>query len=106
MKRKQPKGYLTIEETAGTLRVSERTVRRWIASGTMPSRRIARTVRIPATAVKPDAVKKVRPKPGRPRRTKRSDEPNLAALAVMGGAFDWLYDPREDGYSFDDGEPL
>jgi hypothetical protein len=30
----------------------------------------------------------------------------LAALAMAGGAFDWLYDPREDGYSFEDGKPI
>ena len=30
----------------------------------------------------------------------------LAALAMAGGAFDWLCDPREDVYSFEDGEPI
>ena len=106
MARKAAKPYLTIEETASTLRVSERTVRRWVASGVLASRKMARTVRIPAAAVKAEALTHRRPSRGRPRRTKHPEVPDLAALAMIGGAFDWLYDPREDGYSFDDGEPL
>lgn len=106
MRRKPSKPYLTIEETAATLRVSERTVRRWIAKGMIPSRRVARTVRIPATAVKPQVVERFRPRRGRPSRTRRSEEPDLAAWAMLGGSFDWLNDPREDGYTFEDGEPI
>ncbi len=31
----------------------------------------------------------------------------LAKIAMMGGAFDWLNDPAEDGiYSDEDGEPV
>ena len=105
--RKAAGPYFTIEETASTLKVSERTVRRWIARGVLPGRKIARTVRVPAVAVTAEAVRKRRPARGRPRRgAARSEVLDLAAIAMMGGAFDWLYDPREDGYSFDDGEPL
>ncbi len=106
MARKSAKAYLTIEETATTLRVSERTVRRWIASGLLRSRKIARAVRVPAAAVKPEATKRLRPPRGRPRRARRSDEPDLAKAGVLGGSFDWLLDPREDVYTLEDGEPL
>ena len=106
MAQKAVKQYLTIEETANTLRVSERTVRRWIASGFLPGRKIAKTVRVPATAVRPEAIRGLRPFRGRPRRTRRSGEPDLAMAAVLGGSFDWLLDPREDVYTLDDGEPL
>ena len=106
MKRKQPKAYLTIEEAAGTLRVSERTVRRWIASGVLASRKIARTVRIPAGAAKVDVVKRQRPARGRPRCKMPPEDLELAALLMAGGSFDWLYDPREDVYTFEDGEPI
>lgn len=35
------------------------------------------------------------------------DTAELAKLAMMGGAFDWLNDPAEDGiYSDKDGEPV
>jgi len=66
MKRKMPKPYLTIEETAATLRVSERTVRRWIARGIVASRKIAGTVRIARAAVAGGDVTSRRPRKGRP----------------------------------------
>lgn len=106
MARTAAKPYLTIEETANTLRVSERTVRRWVVSGVLANRKIARTVRIPASAITGEIFKRRRPLRGRPRRKTRADELDLAALLVLGGSFDWLHDPREDGYSFEDGEPL
>jgi excisionase family DNA binding protein len=106
MPRNAAKPYLTIEETANTLRVSERTVRRWIASGVLASRKIARTVRIPATSVRGDVFKRGRPLRGRPRRKRQTEELDLAALLILGGSFDWLHDPREEGYSFEDGEPV
>ena len=61
-----PKPYLTIEETAVTLRVSERTVRRWIASGIVAARKICGTVRVPADAVAEGKVPASRPSKGRP----------------------------------------
>jgi len=106
MGRRAAKPYLTIEETANTLRVSERTVRRWIASGVLASRRIARTVRVPAAAVKADIVKRRRPARGRPRRKMPAEALEMAALLMAGRSFDWLYDPREDVYTFEDGEPI
>lgn len=39
--------YLTISEVAARFRVSERTVRRWIANGEIPAVRKGRSVRIP-----------------------------------------------------------
>ena len=38
--------YLTIQETAGLLKVSERTVRRWIEKGELAALKIGRAVRI------------------------------------------------------------
>ncbi len=100
------KAYLTIEEAANTLRVSERTVRRWIARGVLTSRKIARTVRVPAAAVKADIVKRRRPARGRPHRKMPAEALGMAALLMAGRSFDWLYDPREDVYTLEDGEPI
>lgn len=106
MGRRAAKPYLTIGETADTLRVSERTVRRWIAQGVLASRKIARTVRIPAQAVRADAIKQRRPTPGRPRRKMPTEDLELASLLMAGGSFDWLYDAQEDVYTIEDGEPV
>ena len=106
MARRAAKPYLTIEETANTLRVSERTVRRWIARGVLTSRKIERTVRVPAAALKAETLRQRRPAPGRPRHPKHTEDLDLAALLMMGGSFDWLYDPREDVYTLEDGEPI
>jgi excisionase family DNA binding protein len=43
--------YLTVSEAALRLRVSEPTIRRWIARGHLPARRFGRTLRIPSQAV-------------------------------------------------------
>ena len=43
--------YLTTEETAARLRVSEETVRRWCRAGRLPSVQIGRAHRIPLAAV-------------------------------------------------------
>lgn len=106
MSQKAVKAYLTIEEAADILRVSERTVRRWITRGVLTSRKIARTVRIPASAVKADMVERRRPARGRPRRKMPAEDLELAAMLMTGRSFDWLYDPREDVYTFEDGEPI
>jgi excisionase family DNA binding protein len=74
--------YLTIQESASTLRVSERTVRRWIARGALPARKLGGTVRVPRSVLT-DAVlsSAIRPRRGRPRRgasqglSSLSDEP-------------------------------
>jgi excisionase family DNA binding protein len=66
MKRTKPKPYLTIEETAATLRVSERTVRRWIARGIVTARKIAGTVRVAREAIVEGKVNSRRPRKGRP----------------------------------------
>jgi excisionase family DNA binding protein len=38
--------YLTVHEVAGRLRVSEPTIRRWIAAGRLPATRVGRLLRI------------------------------------------------------------
>ena len=43
--------YLTTEETAARLRVSEETIRRWCRAGRLPSVQIGRAHRIPLAAV-------------------------------------------------------
>jgi excisionase family DNA binding protein len=61
--------YLTIDETAATLRVSERTVRRWIAKGTLAVRKLGGTVRVSREALTAASVAVARPRRGRPPRT-------------------------------------
>jgi excisionase family DNA binding protein len=73
--------YLTIEESAVKLRVSERTVRRWIARGVVPARKLGGTVRVPRDAVSAAAVAAVRPRKGRPRRT--PDAPPAGSTAGL-----------------------
>lgn len=66
MAKMRAKPYLTIEETAATLRVSERTIRRWIARGIVAARKIAGTVRVPREAIVKGKIKSTRPRKGRP----------------------------------------
>jgi excisionase family DNA binding protein len=68
MKKTPPKPYLTMEETAATLRVSERTVRRWIARGALTVRKVGGTVRVPREALLGGGSTVLRPKRGRPRK--------------------------------------
>jgi excisionase family DNA binding protein len=58
--------YLTIEESAAALRVSERTVRRWISRGALVARRVGGTVRVARDAVTGAGSKISRPRRGRP----------------------------------------
>jgi excisionase family DNA binding protein len=44
---------LTPKEVAARLRVTVRTVRRWIRSGALPAVKIRNTIRVPATAIEP-----------------------------------------------------
>jgi excisionase family DNA binding protein len=78
MRRKAPKPYLTLEETAATLRVSERTVRRWISRGIVAARKIAGTVRVAREAIVEGKVNSRRPRKGRPA---RSGTPSVSALS-------------------------
>ena len=68
MRTKVPKPYLTIEETAAMLRVSERTVRRWISRGALPARKIGGTVRLLRDMVNSKAALPP-PRRGRPPKT-------------------------------------
>ena len=86
MRAKTPKPYLTIEETAATLRVSERTVRRWIARGIVAARKIAGTVRVPREAIVEGQLNSGRPRKGRPA---RSRAPSVAALSDEAFARTW-----------------
>jgi excisionase family DNA binding protein len=86
MKRKMAKPYLTIEETAATLRVSERTVRRWISHGIVPARKMAGTVRIPKGAIVEGQVTSRRPRRGRPT---ISGSPSVSALSDEAFARTW-----------------
>lgn len=45
------KMFATITEASELLGVHERTVRRWIVAGKLPSRRLGRTIRIPIEAL-------------------------------------------------------
>jgi len=61
--------YATIDEAAATLRVSERTVRRWIARGALAARKVGGTVRVPREALSAESPVTARPRRGRPPRT-------------------------------------
>ena len=91
MRRRTPKRYLTIEETAATLRVSERTVRRWIGRGIVAARKIAGTVRVPKEAVVEGKVEIRRPRKGRPPKSRV-----LPVSALSDEAFAKTWDNPED----------
>jgi excisionase family DNA binding protein len=90
MKQPKLKTYFTIEETAATLRVSERTVRRWISRGTLAARKVARTVRIPRGSVGEAAVL---PEAGRGRPRKGTSR---AFSALSDDALAQTWDNPED----------
>jgi excisionase family DNA binding protein len=69
---------LTIDEVAVTLRVSERTVRRWVARGALPARKVGGTVRIPRVALTAASLAAARPRRGRP---PRRAVPEMSALS-------------------------
>jgi len=60
--------YVTLDETAAMLRVSERTVRRWIANGILAAHKLGGTVRVSREALTA-ASAAARPRRGRPPRT-------------------------------------
>ena len=49
------KVYLRTEEVARLLDVSDRTIRRMVKDGRLPSLRVGRLIRIPASAVLPES---------------------------------------------------
>jgi excisionase family DNA binding protein len=81
----------TVRETANLLRVSEITVRRYIADGRLPAVRVGRSVRVEKEAVErlPNPVKPVEPREKSPRKRRKpryftEDDP----LWKLVGAFD------------------
>lgn len=82
--------YLTIEEAAATLRVSERTVRRWIARGNLGAQKVGGTVRIASAAVGTGR------RTPRPRRGRPSSAPGIAASTLSDEAFARTWDNPED----------
>jgi len=82
--------YLTIEEAAATLRVSERTVRRWIARGNLDAQKVGGTVRI-ANAAVGTGRRTPRPRRGRP-----PSGPGISASALSDEAFARTWDNPED----------
>lgn len=91
MRREAAKRYLTIEETAATLRVSERTVRRWIARGIVAAQKVAGTVRVPKEAVVEGKALSARPQRGRPLKTQ-----GIAVSALSDDVFAKTWDNPED----------
>ena len=66
---------LTIKETAALMKVTDRTIRRWIADGRLDASKIARTVRIRRTALEALVL------PG-PSKTPHPDHSRIAALGT------------------------
>ncbi len=91
MKATIPIPYLTIEETATTLRVSERTVRRWIARGALTVRKFGGTVRVPREVV----VGGQTALPIR-RRGRRLKMAAISVSALSDGVFAKTWDNAED----------
>lgn len=81
---------MTIEEAAATLRVSERTVRRWIARGNLDAKKIGGTVRI-ANAAVGSGRQTPRPPRGRP-----PSAPGISASTLSDEAFARTWDNPED----------
>jgi excisionase family DNA binding protein len=91
MKKRTPRTYLTMEETAATLRVSERTVRRWIARGLLAVQKVGGTVRVPSEAVLGGRSGLPQPRKGRPPKTAET-----ALSALSDGVFTETWDNPED----------
>ena len=91
MSGRTPRSYLTIRESASTLRVSERTVRRWIARGALAVRKVSGTVRVPKEAVTGGQRASLRPRRGRPPRA-----PAASVSALSDEAFARTWDNAED----------
>jgi excisionase family DNA binding protein len=72
----------TPKETAALLKISERTVRRWIAEGTLPARRYGRQLRIERDAVLTLGVAA----------DAAESEADAAGLALSSFATDWEND--------------
>ncbi len=85
--------FYTPEEFAALVRVSERTVRRWIGEGKLKARRFGRQLRIPTEVLKEFGLA-----------TAPSQERDWAALASEAFAKDWenekdaQYDHWEEHY--------
>ena len=91
MGRKTPRPYLTIEDTAATLRVSERTVRCWITRGIMTARKVGGTWRVPI-----EAVVEGKPMSARPRRGRRPKALAVSVAALADDVFAKTWDNPQD----------
>ncbi len=76
--------YLSIQDTARHLRVSDRTVRRWIARGILRAIRLGRTIRIDARVL--DRFPKITP---RLRSQGRSYQPEGAESSIVSEEVLW-----------------
>ena len=76
--------YLSIRDTARQLRVSDRTVRRWIARGTLRAIRLGRTIRIDARVL--ERFPKITP---RSRTQGRSYQPEGAESSIVSEEVLW-----------------
>ena len=98
--------YLTIEESAATLRVSERTVRRWISRGALKARKVGGTVRVPREAVTGAGSRMSRPPRGRPPKAVAGSVSALSDDVFMrtwDNAEDAVYDGWPDLYGLRQG---
>jgi excisionase family DNA binding protein len=99
--------YLTIEESAAVLRVSERTVRRWVSRGVLAAWKVGGTVRVRREAVTGRAIGSSRPRRGRP--PKKAVPTSVSALSDDVFARTWdnpedaVYDRWHEIYGLHEG---
>lgn len=86
--------YLTLEECASILKVSDRTIRRWINKGSLPALKIEKTIRV---------LKSDLDRLGREVLNPEKERRNLSDLSA--NSFNRIWDNEVDAETWDDWRP-
>lgn len=92
--------YLTLEECASLLKVSDRTIRRWIEKGILPALKVEKTVRILRSEL--DRLGKQIQSP-KEEPSRESEEGNLMELSAS--TFNRIWDNEIDAEIWDNWRP-